>query len=154
MVLLTIVLMLPYIKSLYLFLLHIFYFRIPLEQCSPLQYSEGFLLVKVWLYPATSHFSSLTHGLIEYKETYKEYANWNKVLGKDSQVDEPSLFSSVGFCISTYTYLYVCIPFSCCMFWLFTLYPDCIRVEKRTATVAWRTYCNYGKTMANSGTIL
>lgn len=69
MVLLTLVLMLPYIKSLYLLLLHIFYFRIPLEQFSPLQYSEGFLVVKVRYYPAASHFSSFTHGLKEYRET-------------------------------------------------------------------------------------
>lgn len=152
MVFLIIVFMLSYIKFLYLLLLHIFYFRIPLEQFSLLQYSKSFLVEKVQFYSATSYFSRFAHGLTEYRDTYKEYTNWYKVLGKDSQVDEPSLFSSVGFCISTWAYL--CVPFSCSMFWLFTLYPDCIQAEKRTATVARRTYCNYGKTMANSGTIL
>lgn len=151
MVFLIIVFMLSCIKFLYLLLLHIFYFRIPLEQFSPLQYSESFLVEKVRFYPATSYFSSFAHGLTDRRDTYKEYTNWYKVLGKDSQVDEPNLFSSV-FCISTCAYLR--IPFSCCMFWLFTLYPDCIQAEKRSATVARRTYCNYGKTMANSGTIL
>lgn len=41
MVLLTVVVMLPYIKSLHLLLLHISYFRIPLEQFFQLQRSEG-----------------------------------------------------------------------------------------------------------------
>lgn len=135
MVLLTIVLMLPYIKSLYLLLLHICYFRIPLEQLSPLQHSEGSLAEQVRVHPATSYISSFTQVLTVCRETYKEYANWYKVLGKDSQVDEPSLFSSVQFCIPIYAYFYGCIPFSCCMFWVFTLYPVSVSNLRRRLQV-------------------
>jgi hypothetical protein len=148
MVLLTIVAMLHYIMSLHLLLLHICYFRIPLEQFSQLQHSGGSFAEQVWVHPPTFLASSMS--LTVYREIYKGYVNQYRVLAKDSQVDEPNLFSSVQFCISIFVYLYLCVSFSCCVFWHFTLYPDCIQPKKETTHVAQGTYCNHDMTMANS----